>query len=130
MLKAIPLILVLFAGLFLLLLAGAAFVAPDRARRFLFQFASTARAHFWELGLRALAGAAFVLQAPAMRYPTLFTTFGWLLVGTTLVLLVAPWRWHHAFAQRTLPPVTKQMLPLGLVSLALGATICYAALAR
>ena len=59
--------------------------AAANAERFLRAFASSARSHYTEQGLRLLVGAALVNSASAMRYPGLFTLFGWLIVRSALL---------------------------------------------
>jgi hypothetical protein len=44
-----------------------------------------------------------------MRFPGFFVVFGWAIIGTTIVLLVLPWRLHQRFAQWSVPRVTRNM---------------------
>lgn len=115
-------------GLFLLGLAGTVVVMPPRAERFLLSFANTARAHYTEQALRLLVGLALVASASSLRFPGLFTLFGWIMVATTLVLLLMPWHWHHHFAGRVMPPVIRQMRVLALGAFALGVFVLYSLL--
>ncbi len=114
---------VVASGLWLVGFALAIFVTPARARRFLGRFASSARAHYTEQALRLVAGLAFVLFAPQMRYSKLFVAFGWLLVVTAAALLLVPWRWHHRFGRWAIPLAIEYMKLLALGSLALGVFI-------
>jgi hypothetical protein len=111
--------------LFLIGLAVMIVARPSTAKRFLGSFASSAKAHYIEQGLRLLVGAAMVNLADAMRYPNLFRGFGWLMVGTTIVLLLVPWRWHQTFATRVMPPVYRWMKLFALGAFALGVYILY-----
>lgn len=61
-----------------------------------------------------------MLHAPRMRFPGIFNVFGWVVVVTTLVLMMLPWHWHHRFAMWSVPLATKNMRLFGLGSLALG----------
>jgi uncharacterized protein YjeT (DUF2065 family) len=117
---------VLLVGLYLVGLAAAALLAPDRAARFLLGFAGTARAHYLELALRGLAGAAFVAHGPRMRFANAFVLAGWLLVVTTAGLALVPWRWHRTFAQRAVPYATRHLRWLGLASLLLAGVVLVA----
>ncbi len=112
-------------GLFLIGLAGVIIGAPARAERFLRAFASSATAHYTEQGLRLLVGAAIVNVASAMRYPELFRLFGWVIVITTVGLLLIPWQWHRTFATRVMPPVYRQMRWFGLGAAVLGVLVLY-----
>lgn len=117
---------VVLAALFLLALGAASLLAPARASRFLLGFAGSANLHYAELALRLLAGAAFVLYAPHMRSPAAFALFGWVLLGTTAVLLLVPWQWHRRFAERAVPLFTRYIALIGVVSAAGGGAILFA----
>ena len=98
---------------------------PSLAERFLRSFASSAQAHYTEQGLRLLVGAAVVHLASSMRHPQLFKLFGWLMVVTTVGLLLIPWQWHHKFSTTVMPPVIRHMRLFALAALALAAFILY-----
>lgn len=114
---------VVSAGLFLVALAALAWFDAPRARRFLMAFASTASKHLVELGVRMLAGASFILAAPHMALPAVFSVFGWVLVLSTLVLAVVPWRLHRRFAEQAVPRATRYMAALGTASLLGGVAV-------
>lgn len=78
--------------------------------------------------VRMLVGAAFVRTAPHMRYPDVFEFIGWMLVGTTAVLLLVPWRTHHRFAQWAVPQATRRMPLLGIGALIAGVGLLLAVL--
>lgn len=118
--------MVVLAASFLLALGATSLLVPALARRFLLGFASTRVLHFTELLFRSITGAAFVLYAPHMYLPEIFRIFGWVLLITTALLALVPWRWHHRFAQHTVPPVTRFIALIGLASLALGGAILWA----
>ncbi|HEY1092404.1 MAG TPA: hypothetical protein VGE47_15020 [Burkholderiaceae bacterium] len=126
--KLVALITVVLAGLFLIGLGAMALVTPVRARRFLSGFAASAQAHYLEMLLRLVAGAAFIVHGPKMLGGDLFTLLGWLLVLTTAGLLLLPWRWHQRFARRVVPPALRFLPLFGLVSAAFGALVLAATL--
>jgi hypothetical protein len=128
MIERVSAAIVLLAALYLLGLAAISFIAPDKAARFLNGFASSPRAHFSEMLLRLIVGCAFVMNASRMLYSEAFWLFGWLLIVTTVVLLLLPWRWHHRFAQKVVPPITRHVWLFGIVSLPLGGAILFAVL--
>jgi len=111
---------VIAAGIYLVVLGGAAFVRPEQAKAFLAGFAGSARAHFLELFIRLIVGVALVLAAARMRFPAVFLLFGWVLVGTTIGLFVVPWRLHYRFAKWSVPLATRNMRLFGVGSLAGG----------
>lgn len=120
--------IVVLAAAYLVGLALVSFFAPVQAARFLNAFAASLRAHLLEMSLRLLAGLAFIRFGPQMVFPGGFVMFGWLLVVTSVVLLLLPWRWHQRFARRSVAPMTRRPWVFGLVALPLGAAILYAAL--
>jgi hypothetical protein len=128
MIERVSAAIVLLAALYLLGLAAISFIAPHRAARFLNGFASSPRVHFSEMLLRLIVGCAFVMNASRMLYSEAFWLFGWLLIVTTVVLLLLPWRWHRRFAQKVVPPITRHVWLFGIVSLPLGGAILFAVL--
>ncbi|HBD18855.1 MAG TPA: hypothetical protein DC063_01290 [Arenimonas sp.] len=125
MTEALATALVLLAGAFLACLGLACLVAPAQARRFLLGFASSLALHYLELAIRLVVGGALLVVAPTMAFPRVFTAVGVVLVITTLVLALVPWRWHRHFAQRTVPGVLRFLPWLGLASLALGGFVVF-----
>lgn len=111
---------ILLAGLYLIGLAVVAAALPRRAEIFLSGFARSAFVHYLELSVRLVVGAALVSHAPQMRLPGLFAVLGWIVVGTTIVLSVVPWRWHRRFAEWSVPLATRNMVLFALGSLAAG----------
>lgn len=118
--------IVVLAGLYLIVLALLALLAPRRAGRFLLGFAGSAPKHYAELFLRLIVGAALVLHAPHMLLPRIFTLFGWILIVTTAALCLIPWRWHRRFAAHAVPRALPYLTLIGLASLALGALVVVA----
>ena len=96
--------------LFLIGLAVVIVARPRLAERFLRSFASSARAHYKEQGLRLLVGVAIVDFAGSMWQPQLFRLFGWLIVATAIALLLTPWRWHHKLGTRIMPLVIRHKI--------------------
>lgn len=115
--------LVALAGLYCVLLGAVALAIPAHASRFLAGLAGTLPRHAIELALRLCIGGAFVSHAPQLRWPLFGWVFGGLLLVTTSVLMLVPWRRHRAFAQRTVPQALRHPSALGLAALALGLLI-------
>lgn len=118
------------AGLWLIGLALTIVVVPERAERFLTGFASSARAHYTEQLFRLIAGSAIIVFSPEMRFPGVFRAFGWLIVLTTLGLIVVPWRWHREFGKWAIPLAVRHIKLYALGAFALGAFILYAVFAQ
>ena len=126
MLNQLALVVVCVAGLYFVTLAAVAFFAPALARRFLLGFAAAPALHYLELVLRLVVGSAFVLHAPATRFPAAFAVVGWILVATTVVLLFVPWHWHRRFAERSVPSALRHLPLLAVGSLLLGGLVLLA----
>ena len=102
--QVLALMVVAAAGLWLV---GVAFLMALRPRYCLQLFEkmsaklerSNWRLQFTEQGLRVLAGVALIVRAPASKLPMVFTVAGWLLVATSLLIMVAPIRWHGAYGR-------------------------------
>lgn len=124
---SIALAVVILFGLYLIGLAVASVLLPERAARFLESFAGSAFAHYLEMLIRLVVGVSFVRIASRMPLPTAFTVFGWILVGTTVGLLVIPWQWHHSFAVKSVPQALRYLKLFAAVSFILGALILTAA---
>ena len=116
-------LVIVAAGLYLVGLGISCFFRPSSAARFLLGHASSAFLHYLELVLRVLLGASLVKMAPALPYSQLVSLFGWILIVTTVVLFLVPWRWHRQFAQRAVPHALRYIKLLGVSSVALGAAI-------
>lgn len=128
MLNIFALVVVLLFGSYLVALAVVAFAHPALASRYLLGFAGSASAHYLELLLRILVGAAFLVRAPGMLLPGLFTVFGWVLLVTSAGLLLVPWQWHQAFARRAVPQAVRSIGLVAVSSLLAGGFVLYAAL--
>lgn len=127
--NGIALGIVLAVAAYLLGLAAAALLYPEKARTFLGAFASSARAHYLEQAVRLVAAAGFLAYAPHMAFSHAFRVLGWILVVTTVLLLAVPWRWHQRFAGWAVPLATRHLMLYGLGSLALGCFVIAAVVA-
>ena len=126
MIRVLALAVVGAAGTFFIALGGVSLLAPPHASRFLLGFADSPSKHYLELGVRFVVGGAFVLAAPKMLFPAAFGFVGWVLIATTVGLLLIPWRWHHRFAQRAVPGALRFLPVVGAASLALGVLVLVA----
>ena len=123
LIEAFALAVIVLAGVYFFALGLASLLLPKRASQFLLGFASSPTVHFAELFLRFAVGAALVLYAPRMFLSGIFNLFGWVLLVTTVCLLLIPWRWHRRFAQHAVPRATRHIALVGLASLAIGGLI-------
>lgn len=128
MMSAVAVAVVAAAGVFLAILGVAALVRPRWVARFLLGFAASGARHGLELACRVAVGAALIRAAPGMAGAAVIAAAGWILLGTTAVLLCVPWRVHRAFAQRTVPRALAFLPAIGVASIAAGAGLLWALL--
>jgi hypothetical protein len=114
--QALAEVVVALTGLFLLGLGAASLLVPARAKRFLLGFASSPLKHGFEMAVRTVIGGALVVLGPQTPWPAVFAGFGWILILTSAALLLVPWRWHRAFAQRSVPQALRFLPWIGLAS--------------
>ena len=132
--QAGALILVVAAGVWLVGVAIVMAFRPAYGLHLMEKMSATLERSGWRLqfseqGLRVLAGLALIVRAPASKPPLLFEVSGWVLVGTSLLIIAAPIRWHGAYGRWLLKGLTPLMLRiLSPVSALAGAGLIYAAL--
>lgn len=103
-----------------------ALIKPERVKTFLLAFAQSPKAHITEMACRLVAGMALILNAENMKWALVFSVFGWVLIGTTLGLLVVPWQKHRQFAQRFVPPALKYIVLIGISSIGFSVLLFWA----
>lgn len=126
---ALSLAVVAIAGAFLLSLGAATLVARPRAEAFLQGFATTPARHYLELVIRATVGAAFIGASPQLPSSGVFFTAGLVLLGTTAVMALLPYRFHKAFAKRSVSNVLPYLPLIGFASILAGSALTWAAYA-
>ena len=124
LLVAAKTILVVVA-IFFLLLGLIALIRPSIAGRFLLGFAGSALKHYVELGVRFVVGGAMLVVAPHSMYSLALTVFGWLLIVTTAVMAIVPWRIHRRFAEASVPKALRFLPMIGVSSLVLGGLLLW-----
>ena len=132
--QAGALILVVAAGVWLVGVAIVMAFRPAYGLHLMEKMSATLERSGWRLqfseqGLRVLVGLALIVRAPASKLPLLFEVAGWVLVGTSLLIIAAPIRWHGAYGRWLLKGLMPLMLRiLSPVSALAGAGLIYAAL--
>ncbi len=123
------LVIVTLFGLFLIAAGFVMLLFPTVAWKILNKAGSTPLINYGELSLRMIPAAGLILYAGESRFPMVFEWLGWFMVGTSLVLMLLPRRWHHAYARKCAallpPPMLRLMAPF---SFAFGGFILYAVL--
>lgn len=115
------------AAVWLFAVALLMLMRPRLALQGLDAMGSTPLIHFGEHFLRGLAGLALIGVSGVSRYPEIFFWAGAFIVATSILIALAPRRWHHAYAQwwaRRIPPAAvRAMAP---VSVAAGLALIWA----
>jgi hypothetical protein len=128
------LIIVITAGLWLVGVGALMAIRPGYCLRLLERMTANLEASDWrqnvtEQGLRIVAGVALVVRAPASKLPLAFEVAGWILAGTSVLIVISPARWHGAYGRwwmgRLAPLAVRLASPLPV---AVGAGLIYAAL--
>lgn len=117
--------IVAVVALYFLALGAIALVRPATARGFLLGFADTAIKHYAELIARMLVGGALLLVARESAYSAALSAFGWLLIGTTTLMALVPWRVHDRFARSAVPGALRFLPLIGITSLIAGALLLW-----
>ena len=112
-------------AIFFLILGTTALIRPASAGRFLLGFAKSALKHYAELATRLVVGGAMLLVAPHSAYPAALEAFGWLLIATTAVMALVPWRVHCRFAEASVPKALRFLPLIGVSSLVLGGLLMW-----
>jgi len=73
-------------------------IYPHAALKALSKMGSTNLINYTELGLRLIVGLAFLGGASIFQYPQISRIIGWFLVATSIILMIIPRGWHHAYA--------------------------------
>jgi hypothetical protein len=92
MIEQLSVLVVGVAGAYLAALGVGALVVPARAARFLLGFASTQTLHFVELLARVIVGASLIVAGSRLSPVQPFIVLGWILLGTSTLLLFVPWQ--------------------------------------
>jgi hypothetical protein len=107
---------VLGASTYLIMLGGLALSSSPSIASFLMGFASSPALHYLELAIRMLVGGSLVTYAPFTCHAWVFRGAGWIVIGTTVVLLCVPWQLHRRFAQWSVPQALQYRSLIGLCS--------------
>ncbi len=114
-------------GFFLIATGCVMLFSPTTAWRVLNKAGSTPLINYGELTLRMIPAAGLIIYAPESRFPSVFLYLGWFMIGTSVVLMLLPRKWHYAYAQNCakilLPYRIRMIAPL---SFAFGGFLLYA----
>lgn len=113
-------LIITLTGLALIVFFGLTLVAKDKAISFMQGFASSPLTHFFEQILRIIVGAALVAHSPKVAFELFFNVLGWLMILSSVGLILIPWRWHKKFADLVIPTVIQYIYVYATCCLLLG----------
>ncbi len=88
-------------------------------------FAASAPKHYSELFARFAVGGAMLVVAPHSLHSAALTAFGWLLIVTTAVMAIVPWRVHRRFTEAAVPQALRFLPMIGVTSAVLGGLLLW-----
>ncbi|MDP9190375.1 MAG: hypothetical protein M3P06_01570 [Acidobacteriota bacterium] len=125
MIATVAFIVVALTAAYFLCLGLLALVRPATAKAFLGGLAGSAVAHVSELAVRIVVGASFVVCSSRLMFPAFFAAFGWVLIVTSIGLMMIPWRLHRRFAEWSVPQATRNMKLFAVGSLVSGCLLVW-----
>jgi uncharacterized membrane protein YfcA len=93
--------IVIFFGLFIILIGFLMLFKPTKAREILRKAASTSLINYGEITLRLIPAFGLIITAEQSKFPIFFQLFGWCMLITSLVLYFIPMKMHHAFSNKS-----------------------------
>ena len=96
---------------------------------FLSLFASSAKAHYIEQIYRLVVGLGLFIYADHMLFSEVFKIFGGLLIATSVLLIMLPWKWHYKLGKWAGPIVIKNIVIYAVSASILGLVMLYCVIA-
>ena len=90
-------------GLYLISLLIITITNKEKAVNYFSSFASSAKAHFLEQSLRLIVAISILIFSKSMLYSLGFEIFGWIIIISTIILILMPWTWHNKFGKWAIP---------------------------
>lgn len=95
-------VMVIF-GLYLISLLIITILNKKVEVKYFSSFASSARAHYIEQILRLIVGLSMLLFSRSMLYAHFFEIFAWIIILSTIILILIPWPWHNKLGKWAIP---------------------------
>lgn len=92
--------IVLFFGLFFIVVSGVMLLKPNTASATLRKAGSTAFINYAEITLRMIPAAGLILVAENSKFPDVFKIFGWFMLLTSFILYFVPRKLHYQFSNK------------------------------
>ncbi len=117
-----------FFGLLMAALSGSMISNPDGFARGIVRFSEARYFHAFEILSRLAFGAVFLVYSDQTQFPTTMRVVGLLLVAVGAGLLLTPPARHRQYAVWSADRFRRLFRPAGVLSMAFGVFIVYAAL--
>ena len=91
---------VILFGLFIIYVGFLMLFDPEKARGTLRKAGSTNFINYGEITARMIPAIGLILFADYSKYPAAFKVYGWLMLGTSIVLYFVPRKLHYKFSQK------------------------------
>lgn len=101
----------------------------ETAIAFLSAFASSAKAHYIEQFYRLVVGLGLFIYADHMLFSGVFKIFGGLLIASSVLLIILPWKWHNKLGKWAGPIVIRNIVVYAVSASILGLVILYCVVA-
>ena len=92
---------VIFFGIFIIIIGFVMLINPTKARNTLRKAGSTNFINYTEITLRLIPAIALILCSELSKFPLAFKVFGWTMLITSLILYVVPRNIHHKFSMKS-----------------------------
>lgn len=96
-------------GLYLIILLIITILNKKVAVSYFSSFASSARAHYLEQILRLIAGISMLSFSKSMLFAQFFEILAWIIVISTIVLILTPWTWHNKLGKWAIPLTVRNL---------------------
>ena len=92
---------VIFFGIFIIIIGFVMLINPTKARNTLRKAGSTNFINYAEITLRLIPAIALILCSELSKFPLAFKILGWIMLITSLILYVVPRKIHHKFSMKS-----------------------------
>ncbi|CCG53565.1 Transmembrane protein of unknown function [Flavobacterium indicum GPTSA100-9 = DSM 17447] len=93
--------IIIFFGLFFILVGFLMLFKPEKARETLRKAGSTNLINYAEITIRIIPAAALITYSDFSKFPEVFRIFGCFMLFTSLVLYFVPRQLHHNFSNKS-----------------------------
>ena len=117
---------IVFFGLFLIMVGLLMLINPEKARSWLEKAGSTNFINYAEITIRMIPAAAMIIYSEYSRFPEALFYIGGFMIFTSFVLYLVPRNLHHNFALKSAEKLTSTRIRLlSPLALTMGLLLIY-----